>query len=150
MQKSPGRISLQIGGNSSDISKGFFGMVIWKFESSQVSQPVRCLEILPSAIQERPANGGILRIGTRSPGSEFGHFRIGIADSLRPIFEIFPFSGDRGRRPGSICTAWPVWHGIVRFADARERVNSSINVMNRSLRPVMGLHLDSRSSRHPV
>jgi hypothetical protein len=41
-----------------------------------------------------PTNGGLLRIGGRSPGSEFGHFRLGIADSLRPIFEIFPFSAD--------------------------------------------------------
>jgi hypothetical protein len=86
-----------------------------KFESSRPSQPVRCPEILPSAIQERPANGGLLRIGNRSPGSEFGHFRLGIADSLRPIFEIFPFSGDRSRRPGSICTAWPVKLPYPRF-----------------------------------
>ena len=60
------------------------------------------------------------------------------ADSLRRMFEIFPFLGDCDRRLGSICTAWPVWHGIVRFADAPkggERVNSSINVMSRSLRP---------------
>src|SRR5258706_10156171 len=35
-------------------------------------------------------------------------------------------------------TTAPVWHGNVRFADAPkagERVNSSINVMSRSLRP---------------
>src|SRR5882757_4277119 len=29
-----------------------------------------------------------------------------IADSLWQIFEIFPFLGDDGRRPGSIYTAW--------------------------------------------
>jgi hypothetical protein len=48
-----------------------------------------------------------LRIGYQSPGSETGRGGSEIADSLRQIFEIFPFSGDRGRRPGSICTAWP-------------------------------------------
>jgi hypothetical protein len=63
-----------------------------------------------------PANGGLLRIDSRSPDSEFGHFRLGIADSLRPIFEIFPFLGDRGRRPGSIYTAWSSlqWN-VVKF-----------------------------------
>src|ERR1700676_331813 len=45
-------------------------------------------------------------------------FQRKIADSLRLIFEIFPFLGDGDRRPGSIYSAWPVWHGIVRFADA--------------------------------
>jgi hypothetical protein len=63
-----------------------------------------------------PANGGLLRIGNRSPDSEFGHFRLEIADSLRPIFEIFPFSGDRDRRPGLIYTAWSSlqWN-VVKF-----------------------------------
>jgi hypothetical protein len=55
-----------------------------------------------------PADGGLLRIEGRSPGSKFGHFDSEIADSLRPVFEIFPFLGDCGRRRGSICTAWPV------------------------------------------
>src|SRR3984893_936399 len=54
-----------------------------------------------------PANGGLLRIGYPSPGSETGRCGSEIVDSLRQIFEIFPFSGDPGRRPGSICTAWP-------------------------------------------
>ncbi len=63
-----------------------------------------------------PANGGLLRIGSRSPDSEFGHFRLGIAVSLRPIFEVFPFLGDRGQRPGSIYTAWSSlqWN-VVKF-----------------------------------
>src|SRR4030088_1561600 len=47
-----------------------------------------------------PATGGPLRIGNRSLDSEFSQFRPGIADSLWPIFEIFPFSGDCGRRGG--------------------------------------------------
>jgi hypothetical protein len=40
LQKSPSRISGQISGNSVDISKAFFGVVIWKFESFRVSQAV--------------------------------------------------------------------------------------------------------------
>ena len=44
----------------------------------------------------------------RSLDAEFGQSRSEIADSLRRILEIFPFSGDRDRRRGSICTAWPV------------------------------------------
>jgi hypothetical protein len=61
---------------------------------------------LPSVTSEMPANGGLLRIGYRSPGSQIGRCGSQIADSLRQIFEIFPFSGDSGRRPGSIGTAW--------------------------------------------
>jgi hypothetical protein len=38
LQKSPSRIFGQNSKNSVDISKTFSGMVIWKFESSQVSQ----------------------------------------------------------------------------------------------------------------
>jgi hypothetical protein len=47
-----------------------------------------------------PANGGLLRIRYRSPGSQIGRCRREIADSLQRIFEIFPFLGDRDRRPG--------------------------------------------------
>jgi hypothetical protein len=54
-----------------------------------------------------PANGVLLRISPRSLDAEFGQSRSEIADSLRRILEIFPFSGDRDRRRGSICTAWP-------------------------------------------
>jgi hypothetical protein len=62
---------------------------------------------LPSTMPQRPANGGLLRVGYRSPGSGTGVSGSEIADSLRRIIEIFPFSGDWGRRPASICTAWP-------------------------------------------
>jgi hypothetical protein len=58
-------------------------------------------------LAERPANGGLLRIGHQSPGSDFGHSRSEIADSLRRTFEKLPFLGNCGRRRGSICTAWP-------------------------------------------
>jgi hypothetical protein len=46
LQKSPSRIFGQNSGNSVDISKAFFEMGIWKFESSQVSQAVTQLEIV--------------------------------------------------------------------------------------------------------
>jgi hypothetical protein len=59
---------------------------------------------------EMAANGGLLQIGSRSPGSGFGHLQSQIADSLRRIFEIFPFFGDGDWRPGSIR------HCVVQFA----------------------------------
>jgi hypothetical protein len=71
------------------------------------SQPVRRLETLPSDLLEMPANCGVLRFNGRPPGTDLGHFRLGLAASLRRILEIFPFLGDRRRRPGSICTVWP-------------------------------------------
>jgi hypothetical protein len=46
LQKSPGRIFGQNSGNSVEISKPFFEMGIWKFESSQVSQAVTQLKIV--------------------------------------------------------------------------------------------------------
>jgi len=73
-----------------------------EFDPSVSSQAVRRPEIWPSAMPEVPANGAHLQIGGRSPGSEFGDFPSHIADSLRRIFEIFPFLGDSDRRPGSI------------------------------------------------
>ena len=51
LQKSPSRIFGQNSGNSVDISKVFFEIVIWKFESSQVSQAVTQLEIVGSRIR---------------------------------------------------------------------------------------------------
>src|SRR5258706_10324409 len=45
LQKSPSRVFGQNSGNSVDISKAFFEMGVWKFESSQVSQAVAQLEI---------------------------------------------------------------------------------------------------------
>jgi hypothetical protein len=60
LQKSPSRIFGQNSGNSVDISKVFFEIVIWKFESSQVSQAVYQPEIVLAYIAERPANCGLL------------------------------------------------------------------------------------------
>ena len=71
------------------------------YASKKGSRAVRRSEKMPR-YSERPANGGLFRIGYRSPGSEIGRYGSEIADSLRQIFEIFPFSGDSGRRPGSI------------------------------------------------
>src|SRR6266851_5876549 len=66
LEKSPTRIFGQNSGNSVDISKAFFEMVIWKFESSQVSQAVTQPEIVTSEILEMPANSGLLQIGDKS------------------------------------------------------------------------------------
>jgi hypothetical protein len=81
-------------GNSALISKGFSGNVIWRFESSKVSQTVRQLEIVISEIPEVPANCGLLQISVPSLSSQFGQSKSEIADSLRQIFELFPFLGD--------------------------------------------------------
>src|ERR1700675_2362832 len=106
LQKSPTPDFEEKCGNSPDISKGISQLGIYKFESSEVSQAVRRLETLPSVTSEMPANGGLLRIGYRSPGSQIGRCGSEIADSLRQRFEIFPFLGDSDRRPSSIGTAW--------------------------------------------
>jgi hypothetical protein len=109
LQKSPSRIFGQNSVNSLDISKAFFEMGIWKFESSQVSQPVRRSEKMSLILAERPANGVLLRTGGQSLDSELGQFQSKIADSLRQTFEKLPFLGDCGWRPGSICTARPAY-----------------------------------------
>jgi hypothetical protein len=65
---------------------------------------------------------GLLQIGAPSPSSQFRQSESEIADSLWWIFEIFPFSGDSDRRPGSIRTAWRAlesWEPATRAA-ARE------------------------------
>jgi hypothetical protein len=90
-------------GNSLDFSKVLFQSGMSWFESSKVSQAVRCSEKGPLILAERLANGVLLRISHQSPGSDFGHSQSEIADSLRRTFEKLPFLGDCGRRPGSIC-----------------------------------------------
>ena len=118
LQKSPTPDFEEKCGNSPDISKGISQLGIYKFESSEVSQPARRLETLPFVPSEMPANGGLLRIGYRSPGSEIGRCGTQIADSLRRIFGIFPFLGDSDRRPSSIGTAWAVAQGETIGSDA--------------------------------
>jgi hypothetical protein len=56
LQKSPSRIFGQNSGNYVDISKVFFEIVIWKFESSQVSQAVRPSGKPTLIVGEMPAN----------------------------------------------------------------------------------------------
>jgi hypothetical protein len=94
-------------GNSPDISNAFFELVIWKFESSQVSQALQRSGNWPLTIAEKAAGGGLLQFSGWSLDSQFGGIRSEIVESLRPFFEIFPFSGDGSRRPGSIYTARP-------------------------------------------
>ena len=84
-----------------------FDSTIRRFESSRPSQPVRRSEKMSPILAEMPANGGLLRTSRQSLGSDFGHSRSEIANSLRRTFEKLPFLGDCGRRPGSICTARP-------------------------------------------
>src|SRR5258705_6942915 len=79
-----------------------------RYQNGDASEAARPLDILLRGKPEMPANRGLLRIGGRSLGSGFGRFGLGLADSLRRIFEIFPFSGDSDRRPGSIGTAGEV------------------------------------------
>lgn len=92
-------------GNSPDISKGISQSGMCKFESSQVSHAVGPEQTWPMRVAEKPANSGLSQFGRRSPDSQFPELPAQNADSLWLFIEIFPFSGDAGRRPGSICTA---------------------------------------------
>ena len=83
-----------------------FQFTISRLECFRPNQAVPPSENLPSVGAEKPADGGLLQIGCRSLDFEFDRSEGEIADSLRRIFEVFPFSGDGGRRLGSICTAW--------------------------------------------
>ena len=71
------------------------------------SQAVSRSENMPNLLAERAGNGGLLRISHQSPGSDSRPSRNEIADNLQRTFEKLPFLGDRGQRPGLICTAWP-------------------------------------------
>jgi hypothetical protein len=46
--------------NSYDISGGFLHSGMWKFDPSEVSQPVLQLEIVAPKVREMPANGAFL------------------------------------------------------------------------------------------
>jgi hypothetical protein len=74
-------------GNSLDISKGISQSGIYRFESSQVSQAVTPIRDGPQLVAEKPANGGLLQFGWRSPHSQFGHVRTENAESLWPFIE---------------------------------------------------------------
>ncbi len=77
-----------------------------EFESFRSSQAVRWSEKPRPIVGEMPTIGGLLRFGGRSPGSQSRELRGEFTESLPPHVEIFPFSGDARRRPGSIATAW--------------------------------------------
>jgi hypothetical protein len=79
-----------------------------------------------------PANSGLLRIGYRSPGSIFDPFHGVNAESLRPYAGLFPFSGDRGWRLGSILTAWRAPQSIGADESGRTRLCCTRRVMSRS------------------
>jgi hypothetical protein len=59
LQKSPTPDFEEKCENSPDISKGISQLGIYKFESSEVSQPVWQLEIVLTQMGEAPANGGL-------------------------------------------------------------------------------------------
>jgi hypothetical protein len=48
--------------------------------------------------QKKPANSGLLQFSPRSSDAEFDGAEAEIVESPRQFFEIFPFSGDCGRR----------------------------------------------------
>src|SRR5947207_15788016 len=83
---------------------------------SSSEKPCVCLRRVAPRV-----NGGHLQIGGRSPGSEFGDFPSHIADSLRRMFEIFPFFGDGNRRPGSIshCVAGMAVNSVENAPEAQ-------------------------------
>jgi hypothetical protein len=69
-------------------------MVICKFESSQVSQPVPRPEKTEGIVAEMATNGGLLQSGERSLHSQMCGLKVEFAESLRPPPRIFPFSAD--------------------------------------------------------
>src|SRR6516162_2357722 len=60
-------------------------------------------------IAKEPANSGLLGLGPLSPRTHFLVLGRQITESLQPTPRIFPFSGDGGRRFGSIATGWQGW-----------------------------------------
>jgi hypothetical protein len=69
-------------------------------------QPVRPAFVVPTpGPPKKPADGGLSRACRESPPSRLAFWAGKIADCLRPTPRMFPFSGDCGRRLGSIATA---------------------------------------------
>jgi hypothetical protein len=110
--------------NSPGISKGISKSGICKFESPQVGQAVRRFRNWPLTIAEKPANGGLLQFGRRSPDSQSEGLRGKIVQSLRRFFEIFPFSEDGDWRPGSIYTGWRGAQSLVVLIDLKWRTST--------------------------
>jgi hypothetical protein len=85
-------------------------MGIWKFESSQVSQLVPEAEKLTGTVTERPANGGLLRIGLSLQAPDFYPFR---AKTPKVSGRTPEYSHFRETGTGdwvSIGTTWPSLH----------------------------------------
>jgi hypothetical protein len=93
-------------------------------------------------LAERPANGGLLRISFRSPGSNFGHSQTETADSLRGTFEKLPFLGACGWRLNSICTARPElaveYRQILRYD--RGQIGNAGLALQRARKPSFGVN----------
>jgi hypothetical protein len=96
----PFRIFLEQPTNPHEDSKP--NLVIRKFDSCNPSPTVRLSKSRSPISAEMPANGGLLQSGTRSQDSQFNELQGEFAESLRPLPQIFPFSGDSDLRPGSI------------------------------------------------
>jgi hypothetical protein len=87
-----------------------------QFDSSVVSQAVTQLEIVCTKIAKSPQNKGLIAFKAVSPGSQFAQLSRENIESLRPISEILPFSGDFRRRLGSISTACEVRQSFFAFS----------------------------------
>jgi hypothetical protein len=90
------------------------GFAISEFESSRPSQSVRRSAKPHPTVAEMPTNGALLQFGGRSLASQFSELRGYFAKSLRPLPQIFPFSGDGPLRQGSITTAWQAAQFYIR------------------------------------
>ena len=95
-------LSRQVIGASPSGKAGDFDSPMRRFESSRPSQAVRGSEKALPIVAERPANSGLLQFGVPSLGSRFPGMRAEFGESLWLTPRIFPFSGDCGRRQGSI------------------------------------------------
>ena len=79
-----------------------FDSAIPRFESWRPSQPVQALEIFPTKSRESPPIGGLVASCKESPRPEFDNSTARCAGNLCATSAIFPFSGEIGRRLGSI------------------------------------------------
>jgi hypothetical protein len=94
---------------------------------------------------EKPANGGLLRIRHRSPGSGLRCFLTQIAGSLRRTFEKFPFLGD-GDRLAGLRQKSEVAPAMTSYWDYLNRRTASINASKTKKSPNPSLVLTLPSS----
>src|SRR5262249_46593200 len=76
------------------------------FDPSRPSHAVGQLKIVCTQIAKSPQNRGLFAFLAVHPNYRNRQLTREIAESLQPLREIFPFSGDPRRRPFSICTEW--------------------------------------------